>query len=167
MRRFRCQCCSCSCWLRQWPPSEGDCKRPPSMSMGMDPRSSSSGEGSFSCSVDKARQSSGLHSPKSESFMCPCLSNNKLSGLMSLVHSIMPVQPTKETDQKRLQTERRYISEVAEKSSQQQFGFTMTMSSVITLWELLIKCQTITFITNSSDKQPWLPTDFIRSWQWV
>jgi hypothetical protein len=43
----------------------------------------------------------------------------------------------------------------------------MTMSSVITLWELLIKCQTISFITNSSDKQPWLPTDFISSWQWV
>jgi hypothetical protein len=33
----------------------------------------------------------------------------------------MPVQPTKETDQKKLQTERRYISEIAEKSSQQQF----------------------------------------------
>jgi hypothetical protein len=45
----------------------------------------------------------------------------------------MPVQPTRETDQKKLQTERRYISEIAEKSSQQQFGFTMTMSSVITL----------------------------------
>jgi hypothetical protein len=29
------------------------------------------------------------------------------------------------------------------------------MSAVITLWELLTKCQTIAFITNSSDKLPW------------
>ncbi len=88
MRRFRCQCCSCSCWVRQGPPCDAACKRPPSMSIGMGSRSSSSGGTSFSCSVDKARQSNGLHSPKSDSFMCPYLSSNKLSGLMSLVHSI-------------------------------------------------------------------------------
>ncbi len=43
----------------------------------------------------------------------------------------------------------------------------MTMSAVITLWELLTKCQTITSIINGSDKLPWLPTDFITSGWWV
>jgi hypothetical protein len=32
---------------------------------------------------------------------------------------------------------------------------------------LLTKWQTITFITNGSDKLPWLPTEFISSQQWV
>ncbi len=41
-----------------------------------------------------------------------------------------------------------------------------TMSAVITSWELLTKWQTITFITNGSDKLPWLPTEFISSQQW-
>jgi hypothetical protein len=40
-----------------------------------------------------------------------------------------------------------------------------TVSAVITSWELLTKWQTITFITNGSDKLPWLPT--ISSQQWV
>ncbi len=39
----------------------------------------------------------------------------------------------------------------------------MTMSAVITFWELLKKCQTITSIANSSDKMPWLSTTFISS----
>ncbi len=43
----------------------------------------------------------------------------------------------------------------------------MTMSEVITSWESLTKWQTITFITNSSDKLPWLPNEFISSQQWV
>jgi hypothetical protein len=34
----------------------------------------------------------------------------------------------------------------------------MTMYAIITLWELLTKCQTIALITNSSDKLPWLLT---------
>ncbi len=42
-----------------------------------------------------------------------------------------------------------------------------TMSAVITSWESLTKWQTITFITNSSDELPWLPTEFISSQQWV
>ncbi len=42
-----------------------------------------------------------------------------------------------------------------------------TMSAVITSWEPLTKWQTITFITNGSDKLPWLPTEFISSQQWV
>ncbi len=42
-----------------------------------------------------------------------------------------------------------------------------TMSAVITSWESLTKWQTITFITNGSDKLPWLPTEFISSQQWV
>ncbi len=37
---------------------------------------------------------------------------------------------------------------------------------VINLWVSLTKSQTIT-IENSSDKLPWLLTDFIRSQQWV
>jgi hypothetical protein len=39
----------------------------------------------------------------------------------------------------------------------------MTRSGHIALWESLTKCQAITFITNSSDELPWLPTDFISS----
>jgi hypothetical protein len=42
----------------------------------------------------------------------------------------------------------------------------MIMDQVITLWVLLTKCITITFITNGGDKLPWLPTDFISS-QWL
>ncbi len=48
-----------------------------------------------------------------------------------------------------------------------QFEGNMTMNAVITLWELLTKCQTIIFIMNSSEELPWLPTDFVSSWQWV
>jgi hypothetical protein len=40
------------------------------------------------------------------------------------------------------------IYEIAEKSPQQQFGGNTTMSAVITLWELLTKCQTIIFISH-------------------
>jgi hypothetical protein len=55
--------------------------------------------------------------------------------------------------------------EVVEKSPRQQFEGNTTTSAVITLWELLTKCHTVTFITNSSDELPWLlPTDFISSW---
>jgi hypothetical protein len=43
----------------------------------------------------------------------------------------------------------------------------MRMSAVITSWESLTKCQTITFIMNSSDELQWLPSDFISSQQWV
>jgi len=39
--------------------------------------------------------------------------------------------------------------------------------SVITLWELLTKCQTVIFIMNSSDELSCLPTDFISTWWWV
>ncbi len=35
-----------------------------------------------------------------------------------------------------------------------QFEGNLTMSAVITLWELLTKCQTITYITNSSGELP-------------
>jgi len=38
------------------------------------------------------------------------------------------------------------------------------MSAVVTLWELLTKCQTITFIMNSSEELPWLPTE---PWQTI
>ncbi len=51
----------------------------------------------------------------------------------------------------------------AEKSLNQQFEDNMTRSGHIALWESLTKCQAITFITNSSDELPWLPTDFISS----
>jgi hypothetical protein len=43
----------------------------------------------------------------------------------------------------------------------------MIMSAVIKPYESqmsLTKCQTI---TNSSDELPWLPSDFIHSWQWI
>ena len=62
------------------------CKRPPSISIGIGSRNSSSVLGSCSCNVDNALQSKGLHNPKSDNFMCPFLSSNKLSGLMSLQH---------------------------------------------------------------------------------
>lgn len=43
------------------------------------------GEGkSSSCSVGSLLTSTGLHSPKSDSFMCPLASSSRLSGLMSL-----------------------------------------------------------------------------------
>jgi len=35
----------------------------------------------------------------------------------------------------------------------------MTRSAVITFWESLTTCQTVTFIKNSSDELPWLPSD--------
>jgi hypothetical protein len=44
-----------------------------------------------------------------------------------------------------------HIYEIAEKYPQQQFEVNMTLSSVITLWVSLTKCQTFTFITNSSN----------------
>jgi hypothetical protein len=43
----------------------------------------------------------------------------------------------------------------------------MTMGAVITLWESLKKCQTITFIMNSIAELPWPPTNFISSRQWI
>jgi hypothetical protein len=52
-----------------------------------------------------------------------------------------------------------YIYEIAEKTPQKQFEGNIMMNAVITLWELLTKCQTITSITYGSDKLPWLPTD--------
>jgi hypothetical protein len=48
-------------------------------------------------------------------------------------------------------TPQKHIYQIAEKSSQQQFEGNMTMNPVLTLWELLTKYQTATFITNSSD----------------
>ncbi len=57
--------------------------------------------------------------------------------------------------------------EIAEKSPKHQLEANMTENAVITLWELLSKCQTITFfITNSIDELPWLHTDFISS-KWL
>jgi hypothetical protein len=50
-----------------------------------------------------------------------------------------------------------YIYEIAEKSWQQPFQGNTTKSAVVTLWELLTKCQIIIFIMNNSDKLPWLP----------
>ena len=43
------------------------------------------GEGtSSSCSVGSLLTSTGLHSPKSDSFMCPLASSSRLSGFISL-----------------------------------------------------------------------------------
>jgi len=56
---------------------------------------------------------------------------------------------------------------IPKKPPQQQFDGNMRTSAVITSWELLTKCQTITFIMNSSDELQWLPIDFISSQQWV
>ncbi len=55
------------------------------------------------------------------------------------------------------------------KSPQPHFQANMIMSAIIFLWESLTKCQTITFITDSSDNElPWLSTDMIIStWQEV
>ncbi len=39
--------------------------------------------------------------------------------------------------------------------------------SVITLWELLTKCQTVIFIMNSSHELSCLPSNFISTWWWV
>jgi hypothetical protein len=39
----------------------------------------------------------------------------------------------------------------------------MIASVFITLWELLTKCLTVTFVKHSSEDQQWLPTDFITS----
>ncbi len=50
-----------------------------------------------------------------------------------------------------------YIYEIAENSWQQPFQGNTTKSAVVTLWELLTKCQMIIFIMNNSDKLPWLP----------
>jgi hypothetical protein len=44
---------------------------------------------------------------------------------------------------------------IAEKSPHQQFeGNTMTVSAVLTLWELLTKGQTVTFIINNTAELP-------------
>jgi len=51
----------------------------------------------------------------------------------------------------------KYIYEIAEKSLQ-LLEANMTMSAVITLRELVREFPTITFIMNSSDKLPWIPT---------
>jgi hypothetical protein len=59
-----------------------------------------------------------------------------------------------------------HIYEIAEKSPQHQFEGNRTISAVITLCETH-KESDLTSITNSSDKLPWLPTDFISSWKWV
>jgi hypothetical protein len=53
-----------------------------------------------------------------------------------------------------------YIYDNGDTSPKQQFEANMTKNAVITLWELLRKCQGITFIMNSSNKLPWPPTDF-------
>ncbi len=42
------------------------------------------------------------------------------------------------------------------KGNPQHFDDNTTMNAAITLWELLPKCQTITFIMNSNCKLPWL-----------
>ncbi len=52
-----------------------------------------------------------------------------------------------------------YIYEIAEKTPQKQFEGNIMMNAVVTLWDLLTKCQTITSITHGSDKLSWLPTD--------
>lgn len=70
---FLCQCCSCSCWVRL-----GAAGRP---SLWRAPLRLFETEKSFSW---RLLQSSGLHSPKSDNFICPCLSRSKLSGLISL-----------------------------------------------------------------------------------
>jgi hypothetical protein len=59
------------------------------------------------------------------------------------------------------------INETAEKSPHRHFGGNVTRSAVITFWESLTTCQTVTFLKNSSDELPWLPSDFISSWWWV
>jgi hypothetical protein len=59
-----------------------------------------------------------------------------------------------------------YIYEITEKSLK-HFENNMTFIAVITLWELLTNCQTLTFIMNSSDKLSWLPTDFISCQGWA
>jgi hypothetical protein len=56
---------------------------------------------------------------------------------------------------------------IANKSQQQQSECNMTISAVITLSVWHARYQTGTFITHSSDKLPWLPTDFISSQRWV
>ncbi len=54
---------------------------------------------------------------------------------------------------------------------QKTFKGNMTISAVTTynlMRELLTKCQTITFfITNRSDKLPWIPTDFTTIHHWI
>jgi hypothetical protein len=48
------------------------------------------------------------------------------------------------------------------KGNPQHFDDNTTMNTVITLWELLPKCQTITFIMNSNCKLPWLLPTWLR-----
>lgn len=76
---FICQCCSCSRGLFQRLPPSG--KHP---SPSIDSFKFSSSRASCSFMADKFEQSRGLQRPKSESFMWPLLSNNRLSGLISL-----------------------------------------------------------------------------------
>lgn len=79
--RFICQCWSCSWGLRQLLLLSVSGKHP-STSIGSVILSSS--VALFSWIEGKVLQSRGLHSPKSESFMCPSLSKRRLSGLISL-----------------------------------------------------------------------------------
>jgi hypothetical protein len=51
----------------------------------------------------------------------------------------------------RAQTE--HIYEITEKSLQQQFEGDMIASVFITLWKLLTKCLTVTFVKHSSEDQ--------------
>ncbi len=54
--------------------------------------------------------------------------------------------------------------ETAKETPQQQFEpITTWVRAVITSWESLTKCLTITFKTNSSNDLPWLSTDFINN----
>jgi hypothetical protein len=48
-----------------------------------------------------------------------------------------------------------YICGITEKSPQQHFEGNTTKTTVITLWEVLTKCQTATFIINSNDELLW------------
>lgn len=76
---FFCQFCSCSCCVRFGAELSLFC---------VDPFTFGPPEKSFSSSV---LQSNGLQSPKSDSFKCPYLSSNKLSGLISLKHKILKI----------------------------------------------------------------------------
>jgi hypothetical protein len=53
---------------------------------------------------------------------------------------------------------------IADNPPLQQFEHSMTMSAIITSWELLTKYQTINFIMNNSAKLQ-LPIDFINSYR--
>lgn len=80
IRLFRCQCRSCSCWVRLGVGEGADMYWPIDLCMSFE----LSWPETFSCKAGRLLQSRGLQRPKSDSFMCPCLSSSKLSGFMSL-----------------------------------------------------------------------------------